>query len=133
MLYALIVTLSDSTSFKDSACYMPLIVTLSDSTSFKDSACHMPRIVTLSDNTSFKDSACYMPNEHNCFITLIFLKYFTKPRTDRYIFLLNVYFVKIKNKHFNYFCMVSNFLDNVLFTLYKLAVTMQDNVILLHD
>ena len=46
-------------------------------------------------------------NEHNCFITLIFLKHFSKPRKDRYIFLLNVYFVKIKNKHgnahFNYF------------------------------
>ena len=46
-------------------------------------------------------------NEHNCFITLIFLKHFSTPRNDRYIFLLNVYFVKIKNEHgnvhFNYF------------------------------
>ena len=46
-------------------------------------------------------------NEHNCFTTLICLKHFSKPRNDRYIFLLNVYFVKIKNEHgnvhFNYF------------------------------
>ena len=46
-------------------------------------------------------------NEHNCFITLKCLKHFSKPRKDRYIFLHNVYFVKIKNKHgnvhFNYF------------------------------
>ena len=46
-------------------------------------------------------------NEHNCFITLICLKHFSKPRKDRYIFLLNVYFLKIKNEHgnvrFNYF------------------------------
>ena len=46
-------------------------------------------------------------NEHNCFITLICLKHFSKPRKDLYIFLLNVYFVKIKSEHgnvdFNYF------------------------------
>ena len=46
-------------------------------------------------------------NEHNCFITLIFLKHFLRPRKDCYIFLLNVYFVEIKNEHgnvhFNYF------------------------------
>ena len=51
-------------------------------------------------------------NEHYCFITLICLKHFSKPRKDRYIFLLKSYFVKIKNKHgtwkhgnvhFNYF------------------------------
>ena len=45
-------------------------------------------------------------NEHNCFITLTFLKHFSTPRKDCYIFLLNVYFVKIKiehgNVHFNY-------------------------------
>ena len=35
-------------------------------------------------------------NEHNCFITLIFLKHFSTPRKDCYIFLLNVYFVKNK-------------------------------------
>ena len=38
-------------------------------------------------------------NEHNCFITLIFLKHFSTPQKDCYIFLLNVYFVKIKNEH----------------------------------
>ena len=75
-------------------------------------------------------------NEHNCFITLICLEHFSKPRKDRYIFLLNVYFVKIKNEHGNmlfnnYF--VSDFSDNVMCTFYKLAETMQDNVILLHD
>ena len=37
-------------------------------------------------------------NGHNCFITLIYLKHFLKPRKDRYIFLLNVYFVQIKNE-----------------------------------
>ena len=47
-------------------------------------------------------------NEHNCFfITLIFMKHFSTPRKDCYIFLLNVYFVKIKNEYanvnFNYF------------------------------
>ena len=46
-------------------------------------------------------------NEHNCFITLMFLKHFSTPRKDCYIFLLNVYCVKIKdehgNVHFNYF------------------------------
>ena len=55
-------------------------------------------------------------NEDNCFITLIFLKKFSTPRKDCYIFLLNVYFVKIKNEHgnvhFNYF-LVSDFSDNV--------------------
>ena len=40
-------------------------------------------------------------NEHICFITLICLKHFSKPRKDRYIFLLNVYFGKIKNEHGN--------------------------------
>ena len=40
-------------------------------------------------------------NEHNCFITLICLKHFSKPRKDRYIFLLNVYVLKIKNEHLN--------------------------------
>ena len=40
-------------------------------------------------------------NEHKCFITLICLKHFSKPRKDRYIFLLNVYYVKIKNEHRN--------------------------------
>ena len=35
------------------------------------------------------------------FLTLICLKQFSKPRKDRYIFLLNVYFVKIKNEHGN--------------------------------
>ena len=61
---------------------------------------------------------------------------FFKAGKDRYIFLLNVYFVKIKNEHgnvhFNYF-FSSDFSDNVMRTLYKLAVTMQDNVILFHD
>ena len=46
-------------------------------------------------------------NEHNCLITLIFLKHFSEPRKDCYIFLLNVHFVKIRNEHgnvhFNYF------------------------------
>ena len=45
-------------------------------------------------------------NEHNCFITLICLKHLSKPRKDRYIFLLNAYFVKKNehgNEHFNYF------------------------------
>ena len=64
-------------------------------------------------------------NERNCFITLIFLKHFSTPRKDCYIFLLNVNFVKIKNEHgnvhFNYFW----------FQIYQ--ITMQDNVILLHD
>ena len=40
-------------------------------------------------------------NELNCFITLICWKHFLKPRKDRYIFLFNVYFVKIKNEHLN--------------------------------
>ena len=39
--------------------------------------------------------------EHNCFITLIFLKYFSTLRKDCYIFLLSIYFVKIKNEHGN--------------------------------
>ena len=55
-------------------------------------------------------------NEHNCFLTLLFLKQFSTPWMDCYIFLLNVYFVKIKNEHgnvnFNYF-LVSDFSDNV--------------------
>ena len=72
-------------------------------------------------------------NEHNCFITLICLKHLSKPRKDRYIFLLNVYFVKIKNEHGNVHFIVADFSDNVMRTFYKLAVTMQDNVILLHD
>ena len=46
-------------------------------------------------------------NEHNCFVTLIFLKQLSTLRKDCYIFLLNVYFVKITNEHgnvnFNYF------------------------------
>ena len=29
-------------------------------------------------------------NEHNCFITLICLKHFSKPRKDHYVFLLNI-------------------------------------------
>ena len=66
-------------------------------------------------------------NTHNYFITLICLKHFSNPRKDRYIFLLNVYFVKIKNEHgnvhFNYF--FSDFSDNVMRTFYKVAVTMQ--------
>ena len=70
-------------------------------------------------------------NEPNCFITLICLKHFSKPRKDRYIFLLYVYFVKIKNEHGNVF--FSDLSDNVMRTFYKLSVTMQDNVILLHD
>ena len=53
-------------------------------------------------------------DEHNCFITLICLKHFLKPRKDRYIFLLNGYFVKIKNEHgnvhLNYF-LFQNFTD----------------------
>ena len=75
-------------------------------------------------------------NEHNCFIILICLKHFSKPRKDRFIFLLNVYFVKIKNEHGNIYlnCFFSSdFSENVMSTFYKLAVTMQDNVILLHD
>ena len=62
---------------------------------------------------------------------------FFKPRKDRYIFLLNGYFVKIKNGrgnvHFNYFLFQNFSPDNVMHTFYILAVTMQDNVILLHD
>ena len=73
-------------------------------------------------------------NEHNCFITLILLKHFSKPRKDRYIFLLKGYFVKIKNEHgnvhFNYFLFQ---IFHAMSTFYKLAVNMQDNVILLHD
>ena len=56
---------------------------------------------------------------------------------DRYIFLLNGYFVKIKNEHgnvhLNYFLFQNFYADNVMRTFYKLAVPMQDNVILLHD
>ena len=64
-------------------------------------------------------------NENNCFITLIFFKHFSTPRKDCYIFLLNVHFVKMKNEHrnvhFEYFW----------FRIFQ--ITMQDNVILLHD
>ena len=74
-------------------------------------------------------------NEHNCFITLTCLKHFSKPRKDRYIFLLKGYFVKIKhehgNVHFNYFSFQIFHADNVMRTFYKLAVTMQYNVIML--
>ena len=57
-------------------------------------------------------------NEHNSFITLIFLKHFSMTRKDCYIFLLNVYFVKIKNEHgnihFNYFwCQFFQIMYNV--------------------
>ena len=69
-------------------------------------------------------------NEHNCFITLICLKHFSKPRKDRFIFLLNVYFGKIKT--FQLF-FVSDFSDDAMRTFYKLPLTMYDNVILLHD
>ena len=73
-------------------------------------------------------------NEHNYFITLICLKRFSKPRKDLYIFLLNGYFVKTKNEHgniqFNYFWFQIFHADNVMPIFYKLAVTMQDNVIL---
>ena len=76
-------------------------------------------------------------NEHNCFITLICLKHFSKSRNDIYIILLNGYFVKIKNEHgnihFNYFWFQIFHADNVMRIFYKLAGTMQDNVILLHD
>ena len=57
-------------------------------------------------------------NEHNCFITLICLKHFSKPRKDRYIFLLNSDFVKIKNEHasvhFYYFLFQNFHADNSL-------------------
>ena len=49
-------------------------------------------------------------HEHNCFIPLICFKHFSKARKDRYIFLLNVYFVKIKNEH-------GNVLNNLLFDI----------------
>ena len=72
-------------------------------------------------------------NEHNCFISLIFLKHFSPPRKDCYIFLLDVYCVKIKNElgnvHFNYFW----FQIFLMRTFYKLAVTMKDNGIRFHD
>ena len=65
------------------------------------------------------------------------MKHFSKPGKDRYIFLLKGYFVKIKNEHgnvqFNYFLFQIFHADNVMRTFYKLAVTMQDNVILLRD
>ena len=48
---------------------------------------------------------------------------------DRYILLLNVYFVKHTFKLF----FGSDFSDNVMRTFYKLTVTMQDNELLLHD
>ena len=61
---------------------------------------------------------------------------FFKATKGHYIFLLNVYLVKLKNEHsnihFNYF-FSSDFSDNVMRTFYKLAVTMQNNVILWHD
>ena len=76
-------------------------------------------------------------NEHNFFITLICLKHFTKPRKDRHIFLLKFFFFLIQNEHgnvhFNYFLFQIFHADNVMSTFYELAVTMQDNVILLHD
>ena len=66
-------------------------------------------------------------DEHNCFITLICLKHFSKPRKYRYILLLNFHFVKIKNDHgevhFNYFLFQIFHADNVMRTFYKLAVT----------
>ena len=75
-------------------------------------------------------------NEYNCCITLTCLKHFSKPRKDRYIFLLKGYCVKIKNElgniHFNFFLFQIFHADNVMRTFYKLAVTMQDNVIPLH-
>ena len=55
-------------------------------------------------------------NEHNCFKTLIFLKHFSMPRKGCYIFLLNVYFVTVKNEHVNVrfiFFLFSDFSDNV--------------------
>ena len=65
------------------------------------------------------------------------MKHFSKPRKDRHIFLLNGYFVKIKNEHgnvhLNYFLFRNFYADNVIHTFYKLAVTVQDNVILLDD
>ena len=68
-------------------------------------------------------------NEHNCFLTVF-------KATEGSLYFLSVYFVKIKNEHrnihFNYF-FSSDFSDNVMRTFYKLAVTMRDNVILLHD
>ena len=61
-------------------------------------------------------------NEHNCFITLMCLKHFSKPRKDRYIFLLKGYFVEIKNEHgnahFNYFLFQIFYADNVMMTFY---------------
>ena len=70
-------------------------------------------------------------------VNLICLKHFSKPRKDCYIFLLNVYFAKIKNGHgnvhFNYFLFQIFHADNVMCTFYKIAVTLQDTVILLHD
>ena len=66
-------------------------------------------------------------NEHNCFITLICLKHFSKPRKDRSFiykgsFLLNGYFVKIKNEHGNvhfiYFLFQTFHADNVMRTFY---------------
>ena len=64
------------------------------------------------------------------------LKHFSKPRKDRYIFLLTDYFVKIKNEHgnahFNFLFQIFH-ADNVRPTFYIVAVTMQDSVILLHN
>ena len=46
------------------------------------------------------------------------MKHFSKPRKDRYIFLLKGYFVKIKNEHgnvnFNYFLFQIFHADNVI-------------------
>ena len=39
----------------------------------------------------------------------------------------------MENVHFNYFLFQIFHADNVMSTFYKVAVTMQDNVILLHD
>ena len=54
-------------------------------------------------------------NEHNCFITLICLKHFSEPQKDRYIFLLKVHFVKIKNEHGN------KHFNNFLFQIFQIT------------
>ena len=88
-------------------------------------------------SVSSPDKRLVTLNEHNCLITLICLKHFSKSRKDHNIFLLNVYFVKIKNEHgnvdFNYFLFKIFHADNVMPTFYILAVTIKDNIILLHD
>ena len=65
------------------------------------------------------------------------MKHFSKPRKNHYIFLLKGYFVKIKNEHgnvhLNYFFFQIFHADIVMPTFYKLAVTIQDNALLLHD